>query len=146
MLDEAVTWRAFVTCVDIAEPRCRLATCRSALPAKRTAYCSDSHAREFVSNHVWGAARRVARRRAKWTCQRCGFKPATIRKDPEASKAYSRLDLRLEVNHILPLRGSYRGVTCSNHLTNLEVLCHRCHLVETAAQRQLIASQGAAID
>jgi hypothetical protein len=139
MLDEAVTWRSFVTCVDVSEPRCRLATCRAELPARRTAYCSDAHAREFVRNHVWSDARRMARRRAKWTCQRCGFKPSVVRKDPEAKAAYSRFELRLEVNHILPLRGSYRGVTCSNHLSNLEVLCHRCHLVATAEQRLKVA-------
>src|SRR6188474_3165564 len=112
MLDEAVTWRTYVTCVDIAEPRCRLASCRSLLSGRRTAYCSDAHAREFARNHVWASARRTARRRAKWTCQRCGFKPSVVRKDPVAKLQYSRHELRLEVNHILPLRGSYRGVTC----------------------------------
>src|SRR3954463_14756351 len=117
MLEEAVTWRTFVTCVDVSELRCRLATCRSILSGRRTAYCSDAHAREFVRNHVWAAARRAARRRAKWTCQRCGLKPATIRRDRSARREYSRHELRLEVNHIVPLRGSYRGVTCSNHLT-----------------------------
>ena len=135
MLEDAVTWRTYVTCVDISEQRCRLATCRAPLPARRTAYCSDAHAREFVRNHVWADARRTARRRAKWTCQRCGFKPGAIRKDPVVSKTYSRHELRLEVNHVVPLRGTYRTVTCSNHLTNLEVLCHRCHLVVTAEQR-----------
>ena len=140
MLDEAVTWRTFVTCVDVSEPRCRVASCRSPLPARRQAYCSDAHANEFVRNHVWATARRTARRRAKWTCQRCGFKPAAIRKDPVASKKYSRHELRLEVNHILPLRGSYRGVTCANHLANLEVLCHRCHVVATAEQRRIVVS------
>jgi 5-methylcytosine-specific restriction endonuclease McrA len=106
------------------------------LPARRTAYCSDAHAREFVRNHVWSAARQAARRRAKWTCQRCGFRPAEVRRDPDARKAFRRHELRLEVNHILPLRGAYRVVTCANHLTNLEVLCHRCHNAATAAQRR----------
>jgi len=141
MLEEAVTWRTFVTCVDVSELRCRVATCRSILSGRRTAYCSDAHAREFVRNHVWADARRTARRRAKWSCQRCGFKPGSIRKDPVARQTYSRHELRLEVNHIVPLRGSYRGVTCSNHLTNLEVLCHRCHLVATAEQRLIAGSK-----
>ena len=143
MLEEAVTWRTFVTCVDISERLCRVATCRSPLSARRTAYCSDAHAREFVRNHVWGDARRTARRRAKWSCQRCGFRPGGIRKDPEARKAYARHELRLEVNHILPLRGNYRGVTCANHLNNLEVLCHRCHVIATAEQRRVIAASQA---
>jgi hypothetical protein len=141
MLAEAVTWRSFVTCVDISEQRCRLASCRTPLLGRRTAYCSDAHAREFVRNHVWADARRMARRRAKWACQRCGLKPSQIRKDPIARNQYSRHELRLEVNHILPLRGSYRGVTCSNHLSNLEVLCHRCHLLTTAEQRRGIAAR-----
>ena len=136
MPEDATPWRAFVTCIDLTEPLCRVATCRSPLTARRTAYCCDAHAREFTRNHVWSDARRYARRRAKWTCQRCGFKPGPIRRDPQAVKAYSRHELRLEVNHIVPLRGTYRVVSCSNHLSNLEVLCHRCHVAVTAGQRR----------
>jgi hypothetical protein len=139
MLEEAATWRAFITCVDVSEQRCRVASCRSPLTGRRTAYCSDAHAREFVRNHVWAVARRMARRRAKWSCQRCGFKPSAIRRDPAAKRSYSRHELRLEVNHILPLRGSYRGVTCANHQTNLETLCHSCHVIATAVQRGAVA-------
>jgi len=126
-------WQSFVTCVDVSEKVCRLATCRVPLPPRRTAYCSDKHAREFERNHVWLFARRAARRRARWACERCGFKLSEVRKDPVARRAYSRHELRLEVNHIQPLVGSYRGVTCLNHQSNLEVLCHRCHLVATRA-------------
>jgi hypothetical protein len=128
-------WQSFVTCVDVTEKVCRLATCRAPLPPRRTAYCCDRHAREFERNHVWLAARRAARRRARWACERCGFKPSEVRKDREARRAFSRFELRLEVNHILPLAGSYRSVTCLNHQTNLEVLCHRCHLLVTKDQR-----------
>lgn len=133
---EAASWRNFVTCVDLTEQVCRLASCRAPLPPRRTAYCSDKHAREFEKDHVWSAARRAARRRAKWTCERCGFKPNMIRKDPVARAAYSRYELKLEVNHIQPLIGAYRGVTCLNHLSNLEVLCHRCHVGVTGGQRR----------
>ena len=139
--NQPATWRTFVICVDLSERLCRLATCRAPLSNRRTAYCCDAHAREFVRNHVWSAAKRTARRRAKWSCQRCGFKPAEVRKDPVARKAYRRHELRLEVNHILPLRGTYRGVTCANHLSNLEVLCHRCHLAVTAEQRRRKATE-----
>jgi hypothetical protein len=129
-------WQSFVTCVDLSEKLCRVASCRIALPSRRTAYCSDKHARDFERNHVWLYARRAARRRAGWACERCGFKPSEIRKDPLARRAYSRHELRLEVNHILPLAGSYRAVTCLNHQTNLEVLCRRCHLTVTRDQRR----------
>ncbi len=135
----AGSWQA-VTCVDLTEKVCRLASCRAELPPRRTAYCSDKHAREFERNHVWLAARRAARRRARWACERCGFKPSEIRKDPEARRAYTRHELRLEVNHILPLVGTYRTVSCLNHQTNLEVLCHRCHLVATREQREAVAA------
>jgi hypothetical protein len=128
-------WHAHVTCVDLTEKVCRLATCRAELPPRRTAFCSDKHAVEFERNHVWMAARRAARRRARWACERCGFKPSEARKDPEARRRYSRAELRLEVNHIAPLAGSYRTVTCLNHQSNLEVLCHRCHLLATREQR-----------
>jgi hypothetical protein len=139
-MSDPVSWRSFVTCVDLEQQLCRLASCRTALPPRRTAYCSDKHAREFERNHVWAAARRAARRRARWACERCGLKPSEIRKDPLARSAFSRHELRLEVNHIQPLIGAYRGVTCLNHQPNLEVLCHRCHVAATGEQRRLASS------
>ena len=132
---EQPAWTAFVTCVDLTEPRCRVALCPAPLPARRTAYCSDRHAREFERNHLWFVARRVARRRARYRCERCGFEPSAIRRDPSARASYTRHELKLEVNHVAPLVGAYRLVTCANHQDNLEVLCHRCHLVATAEQR-----------
>ena len=138
-MNERIAWQAFVTCVDVSERVCRLATCRTVLPPRRTAYCSDKHAREFARNHVWSDARSAAKRRTRWACERCGFKPLTVRKDPEAKVTYSRYELRLEVNHIRPLVGAYRGVTCLNHQSNLEVLCHRCHVSVTNEQRRLTA-------
>lgn len=139
----AVSWRNSITCVDLDARVCRLADCRRPLPARRRAYCSDAHARQFTRNHVWLEARKAARRRARWACERCGFKPSTVKKDAVARTLYARVELRLEVNHILPLGGAYRGVTCLNHQTNLEVLCHRCHVAVTETQRlnRRVASQ-----
>lgn len=128
-------WRLHVTCVDLAVRVCRLATCRAPLPPGRRAYCSDRHARAFEREHVWWRARVAARRRAGWACHRCGFKPSTVRRDPVARRSYLRHQLRLEVHHIDPLDGDYRGVTCANHSANLEVLCHACHVACTAAHR-----------
>jgi hypothetical protein len=53
---EQIHWQTFVTCVDLGERVCRLASCRTALPRRRTAYCSDKHAREFERNQVWFAS------------------------------------------------------------------------------------------
>ena len=136
-MTDLVEWRVHVTCVDISQPLCRIARCRVALPPRRSAYCSDRHAREFERNHLWFAARRAARWRAGYACERCGLKPSEVRRDPQWRRAYARHELRLEVNHVLPLAGAYRLVTCANHQANLEVLCHRCHLVATAAQRSV---------
>ena len=128
-------WQAHVTCVDLSLPLCRVASCRVELPPRRTAYCSDRHAREFERNHLWFAARRVARRRAGYACERCGFRPTDVRRDPEARRRFRRHELRLEVNHVVPLAGAYRLVSCANHQANLEVLCHACHALVTTAAR-----------
>jgi hypothetical protein len=138
-MNERFAWQLHVTCADLSQPVCRLASCRTTLPPRRTAYCSDKHAREFARDHVWSDARNAAKRRSKWACERCGFKPSVVRKDPEARASYSRHELRLEVNHIQPLVGTYRGVTCLNHQSNLEVLCHRCHVAITNEQRRILA-------
>jgi len=142
-MGERFSWQTFVTCVDLSQRVCRLASCRMALPARRSAYCCDRHAREFMRNHVWLAARQAARRRAGWACERCGFKPSQVRKDPVARAAFARRELRLEVNHIDPLGGTYRGVTCLNHQSNLEVLCHRCHVTVTNDQRRVTSAPAA---
>ncbi len=129
-------WLAEVTCIDVTLRLCRLASCRTELTGRRTAYCSDAHARAFEGEHVWPEARKRARRRARYACQRCGFKPSAVRKDPEQARTYARHELKLEVNHIVALRGRYRFVSCLNHADNLEVLCHRCHVVVTNAGRE----------
>jgi hypothetical protein len=139
------TWRGHVTCVDLDLPRCRVASCQAELAGRRTAYCSNRHAREFERNHVWFAARRVARRRAGYACERCGFRPADVRRDPEQRGRYRRHELRLEVNHLAPLAGAYRLLTCANHQANLEVLCHACHArVTSAARRSIVPAPAAA--
>lgn len=133
---------AQITCVDVSVRLCRLASCRAELEGRRTAYCSDAHARAFEAQHVWPAARRLARRRARWACQRCGFKPSAVRKDPAQLALYSRHELKLEVNHIEALRGTYRFVSCLNHAENLEVLCHRCHVAWTNEGRRAASDGG----
>lgn len=47
----------------------------------------------------------------------------------------------LEVNHIEPRVGRGYGWGCHHHLTNLETLCHLCHVDET--NRQKAARRGA---
>lgn len=47
-----------------------------------------------------------------------------------------RCDGELEVNHKVPLVGTYRSWSCLNHRANLEVACHGCHKAITAEQRR----------
>lgn len=42
--------------------------------------------------------------------------------------------VQLEVNHVEPRAGAGYGAGCWNHQTNLQVLCHPCHVAETTRQ------------
>lgn len=70
----------------------------------------------FRVNHVWRFAREAALR-AQPACVTCGSMEA------------------LEVNHIVPLAGRSRRESCAHHQSNLEVLCHDCHVDVTNEQR-----------
>jgi 5-methylcytosine-specific restriction endonuclease McrA len=73
----------------------------------------------FQINHVWKYAREHALSRVSpAACIRCS--------NP----------FRLEVNHIVPLNGDPRTESCFHHQTNLEVLCHDCHVDATNQQRR----------
>jgi 5-methylcytosine-specific restriction endonuclease McrA len=63
-------------------------------------------------------ARKVAKRRDKYRCVKCGSKQ------------------KLEVNHIKPCLGKHGKKGCWHHISNLETLCHECHLVVTSEQRK----------
>lgn len=41
----------------------------------------------------------------------------------------------LEVNHKVPCLGAHKESSCAHHVDGLEVLCHPCHVRETARQR-----------
>lgn len=116
----AKPWEELITCVDV-RGRKQLRICRNCgerCGGRRTVYCSDACDNAFRDQHFWTAASAVALRRAHHSCEREG---CTER-------------LRLEVNHIEPLRGGPRSFTCLNHASNLEVLCHSHHLIETERQ------------
>jgi 5-methylcytosine-specific restriction endonuclease McrA len=90
--------------------------CGGWLTPRQTRWCSGLCMSKFRRNHVWKFARAAALGR-DGRCVRCGS------------------GIGLEVNHVVPLAGRARTESCFHHLGNLEVLCHRCHVVETAAQR-----------
>jgi 5-methylcytosine-specific restriction endonuclease McrA len=92
--------------------------CTKPLTGRRTRWCSPECCKQFYLEHHWSAARKAAKRRAKYMCETCGSNE------------------KLEVNHIIPLVGTKRTWSCLNHRDNLEVLCHKCHVVVTNQQRK----------
>lgn len=92
--------------------------CGTRLGGRRTRWCSRRCSDEFTRNHRWTQARSAAVRRDKRRCVSCGC-----------------TDL-LEVNHIVPRVGRGYGWGCHHHQSNLETLCHWCHVLVTNAQRE----------
>jgi len=92
--------------------------CSKPLTGRQRSWCSRQCCIEFERNHVWSIARRTTRRKAKYQCQTCGSKT------------------KLEVNHITPVKGTGYRLSCNHHLSNLELLCHACHVQVTNQQRE----------
>ena len=92
--------------------------CGNELSGRRRRWCSTFCVKMWYQNHNWNGARRAAKRRDKYACVKCGSK------------------FNLEVNHIAPIFGAGYTWSCRNHLSNLETLCHRCHVAVTNQQRK----------
>lgn len=102
--------------------------CGVALTGRRRTWCSDAHGDWYWRNHSWTGARFEARRRATvqdadgwwlwFICDECG-----------------RHTTAPEVNHVEPRNGGPYDGGCWNHQTNLQMLCHGCHVAETNRQR-----------
>lgn len=101
--------------------------CGAPLTGRRTRWCSDECCNEFGRQHAWTAARGAALVRDKRSCVRCGSE-----RDPDGKRWRGWL----QVNHIDPRVGRGYGFGCHNHLSNLETLCHPCHVDETNRQRR----------
>jgi 5-methylcytosine-specific restriction endonuclease McrA len=100
----------------------RCAWCLGTLPPRRRRWCGDRCKGTYLDNHFWGWARHLAIVRAggfgEATCDQCGRR---IRGAPE-------------VNHVEPRAGAGYDDGCHHHQTNLQVLCHGCHVAETTRQ------------
>ena len=118
-----VSWEDTIECRNIPALRGRACRqCLGPLTGRQTAYCSKACESTFSADHFWGEARVKALKSARkdsWRhcCARCD-QPTE----------------RPEVNHINPVRGGKRNGTCKNHASNLEVLCHSCHVLVTEEQ------------
>jgi len=91
--------------------------CQRPLPKGRRKWCCEEHGWEYYENHHWSWARSAALQRDDFRCVRCGSSEQP------------------EVHHKNPVLGKHRQHGCWHHLAGLVVLCHECHLSETAAQR-----------
>jgi len=100
--------------------------CGKKLVGRQRRWCSESCSTWFRNNHRWTDARKLAKHHAKikargpwvYLCAKCGLPT----EDPE-------------VNHIEPCLGAHGKISCFHHQSNLEVLCHSCHVQETKVQR-----------
>lgn len=117
-----------------------------ALPGRRRVWCSDACLTVYLENHFWTEARSVAIRRASITDER--GRPLLTFCD-QCRKRCGRLSTLLgatghryggqseaEVNHVEPRLGQGYDDGCWNHQTNLQVLCHGCHVMETQRQKR----------
>lgn len=106
-------------------------------------WCSVDCLQYFRRNHYWSLARPAALHRDNSHCVNCGFSEDAgwvLADDQYVLYTRSMLlngrdDNWLEVNHITPRRGQGYGAGCHNHLSNLETLCHNCHVKVTNRQR-----------
>lgn len=101
--------------------RCRW--CNDELPARSTRWCGTECRVAGEENHIFAKARDAAQKRDGYRCKTCGA---------QKTKEYA-----LEVNHAAERAWSrHKQQGCVHHLSGLETLCHDCHAVVTARQRQ----------
>ena len=93
--------------------------CGGILGKYKRKWCGQDCALLYARNHSWGYARDAAFQRDEGICQRCGSVQGQ------------------EVNHIEPRRGQGYGPGCHNHQSNLETLCHDCHVKVTKEQGRI---------
>lgn len=93
--------------------------CNKKLTGKQKRWCSP-HCGNAASTHHWFSwARKVVVRNGRYDgCVKCGSHE------------------RLEVNHITPCLGLHSKASCKHHVTELELVCRKCHLEITREQRE----------
>lgn len=128
---------------DSAVGKCR--ACGFELKKKQKSWCGHECSSMYERNHYWAEARAAAVDRDGAQCVKCGwvegeYYEMCLRNGQLAywSRAYllgNGIENRLEVNHIKPRLGAGYGADCGHHLSNLETLCHKCHVKVTSRQR-----------
>lgn len=109
--------------------------CGAPPPKPLRFYCSGECRTRFENDHFWGTASFAATKRQQVydvethryvgvVCARC-----------EALVGGQPCEGPPEVNHIAPVNGNRLHFGCQNHMANLEVVGHRCHVAITKEQR-----------
>jgi len=88
--------------------------CGRQLAGRQSKWCGHNCEDRYWEQHYWPLARKLALKRDKYKCVRCGSGE------------------NLTVDHIIPLMGRGYSSGCYHHLANLQTLCHDCHVAKTA--------------
>lgn len=132
--------------------------CGGDLPAGMRRWCGARCSEAYWDNHGWGSARfraialaRVGGPQGVVVCDDCGGDAESRRcgscreswpcrawadAQPKAYVPghYPVTTAGAEVNHVEPRVGQGYHEGCHHHQTNLQVLCHTCHVAETTRQ------------
>lgn len=88
--------------------------CGKALTGRQKKWCGHGCEDKWWEQHYWPIARKAARKRDGYRCVRCGSTE------------------NLTVDHVIPLMGRGYRSGCVHHLSNLQTLCHGCHVAKTS--------------
>lgn len=116
--------------------------CGCLLKSASRAYCSAACRIVFEINHFWHSARLHCILRANPDYDAAKLQARQYPRDwfyrpkPCAKCKQMTAGGALEVNHIVPLNGNRPHFGCCHHQSNLEPLCHDCHVEETNRQRR----------
>ena len=112
--------------------------CGKKLKGRQREWCSKKCYREFVSEHRWTQAKTKAKKPVTYyLCAHAGnwIWDGALGFQGEHSDDCHVFTTKPEVNHKDPCLGRHKQWGCHHHSDNLEVLCHPCHVKETARQR-----------
>jgi 5-methylcytosine-specific restriction endonuclease McrA len=116
-------------------PRGTCRACGAPLPGFRRKWCSDACVHLYLRNHTWTDARWEAIRRASGLPRNAYDEGLPIWTEwVTCDECQQPFDGAPEVNHVEPRTGRGYGPGCHHHQTNLQVLCHTCHVAETTRQ------------
>ena len=94
--------------------------CKTEVPPRRRAWCSNECSEKFSRVWNWEAMRRYVKERDQLTCQRCGTTEPPP--PPEAKHSWGQRYDPWDVDHIMPV---IQGGT--DDPDNLRLLCMACH-------------------